>query len=94
MKKEAPSTIVKARLQEESAWCRLGKQLIIFLQVLFLLFCKFWSYMGAGILPNEENGRKFYVSSSGTNYARLKNSSKRFQRHLNRVEQTQYENVL
>jgi hypothetical protein len=59
VKKEAPSTIVKARLQEESAWCRLGKQLMIFLQTIILLFSKFPIYMGTDILLNEENGQNF-----------------------------------
>jgi hypothetical protein len=59
VKKEAPSTIEKTWLQEESAWCRLGKQLIMFLQVLFQLFCKFSSYMGESIPLLMKNAQNF-----------------------------------
>jgi hypothetical protein len=55
VKKEAPSTIGKAQLPDESAWYWFGKQFIMFLQVLFLLCCKISSFMGAGISLLIEN---------------------------------------
>jgi hypothetical protein len=93
VKKEAPSTIGKARLRDESAWCWFGKQFIMFLQVLFLLCCKILSFMGAGISLLMENTQKFSDSESRSNGIIAKDWTREIQRRENRAKRPPDEKV-
>jgi hypothetical protein len=93
VKKEAPSTIGKAQLRDESAWCWFGKQFIMFLQVLFLLCCKISSFMGAGISLLMENTQKFSNSESRSNDIIAKGWMIEIQRHENRAKRPLDEKV-
>jgi hypothetical protein len=93
VKKEAPSTIGKARLRDESAWCWFGKQFIMFLQVLFLLCCKILSFMGAGIPLLMENTQKFSDSESRSNGIIAKSSMREIQRCENHAKRPPDEKV-
>jgi hypothetical protein len=93
VKKEAPSTIGKARLRDVSAWCWFGKQFIMFLQVVFLLCCKISSFMGAGISLLMENTQKFSDSESRSNDVIAKGWTREIQRRENRAKRPPDEKI-
>ena len=84
--KKAPFTIQKTRLQERKAWFEFGKHFMMFLQVIFLIFCKISSFMGAGIRLLMENSQNSSNSESTNNGTIAKRSTRGIQRRWNHVK--------